>query len=267
MQNMISSRRLRLFVLAGAALAGALTPGAAAAQEAAARPPVDTALVLAVDASGSIDPTEFALQREGIAAAVTSADLLDVISYGQYGTIAIAYLEWGGPGTAEVMVSWMLVNDAETASGFAAAVLAAPRSLQSYNAIGDAITSGQAMLEACPCLPSRRIIDVSGDNPDNRSIVSAAIARDRAVGAGIVINALAILQDGLLGPSGKPWLVEAYEADVIGGPGAFVMTAQNRRDFERALLDKMLLEISGGEPVPSPPLQVADDGVGRPRLQ
>ncbi len=267
MQNRISSKGLSLFVLAGVTLAKALVPGMAAGQESGARAPVDTALVLAVDASGSIDPTEFALQREGIAAAVTSADLLDVVSYGQHGTIAIAYLEWGGPGTAEVMVPWMLVNDEKSASGFAAAVLAAPRSLQSYNAIGDAITSGQALFEACPCLPSRRIIDVSGDNPDIRSIVSAPVARDRAVGAGIVINALAILQDGMLGPRGKPWLVEAYEAEVIGGPGAFVMTAQNRRDFERALLDKMLLEISGGEPIPSPPLQIAEDGVGRPRLQ
>ncbi len=44
--------------------------------------------------------------------------------------------------------------------------------------------------------------------------------------------------------SGRPWLVEAYEAEMIGGPGAFVMTADSRSDFERALLDKMLLEIA-----------------------
>ncbi len=208
---------------------------------------VDTALVLAVDASGSIDPNEFALQREGIAAAVTSPDLLDLIGFGQYGTIAIAYLEWGGPGMAQVVVSWAFVHDQESAEAFAQQVLSAPRSGQSYNAIGDAIVASQALFESCPCQPLRRVIDVSGDNPDNRSIVPARVARDRAVAEGIIINALAILQDSFVGPSGKPWLVESYEAEVIGGPGAFVMTANSRRDFERALLDKMLLEIAAPE--------------------
>ncbi len=218
-----------------------LPPRAASGQE-----PVDTALVLAVDASGSIDPGEFQLQREGIAAAVTSADLLDVLRFGPHASLAIAYVEWGGPGMATTVVGWMLVSDEESAAAFAATVLAAPRSIQSYNAIGDAITHAQALLDLCPCQPVRQVIDVSGDNPDNRSLVPAPLARDRAVDAGIVINALAILQDGYLGNSGRPWLVESYEAEVIGGPGAFVMTANSRRDFERALLDKMILEIAVG---------------------
>ncbi len=208
--------------------------------------PVDTALVLAVDASGSIDPAEFQLQREGIAAAVTSPDLLDVLRFGPHARLAIAYVEWGGPGMAATLVDWMFVSDAESAAAFATAVLSAPRSLQSYNAIGDAITHGQALLGRCPCQAVRQVIDVSGDNPDNRSIVPAPLARDRAIEAGIVINALAILQDSYLGESGRPWLVESYEAQVIGGPGAFVMTANSRRDFERALLDKMILEIATG---------------------
>ncbi len=227
-------------LMAALVIAGIFSPASARSEE-----PVDTALVLAVDASGSIDPAEFALQREGIAAAVTSPDLLDLIGFGQHGTIAIAYLEWGGPGTAQVVVPWAMISDEETAESFATRVLQAERSLQSYNAIGDAIVAGQALLEACPCQATRQVIDVSGDNPDNRSLVPAPLARDRAVAAGIVINALAILQDGYAGASGKPWLVESYQAEVIGGPGAFVMTANNRRDFERALLDKMLLEIAG----------------------
>lgn len=235
---MIGTTTTRLLAFAVLIL-GLAFPLAAKTQE-----PVDTALVLAVDASGSIDPTEFALQREGIAAAVTNPDLLDLISFGQYGAIAIAYLEWGGPGTAETVVSWHFVRDAESASRFAEQVLAAPRSLQSYNAIGDAIVAAQVLLEACPCQASRQVIDVSGDNPDNRSIVPAPLARDRALAAGIIINALAILQDSFAGSSGRPWLVESYQAEVIGGPGAFVMTADSRQDFERALLDKMLLEIA-----------------------
>jgi len=238
------ARRLSCGLLVAGLFAALLCPaGGVRAQDA-----VDTALVLAVDASGSIDPAEFRLQREGIAAAVTSPDLLDVIRFGPHGRLALAYVEWGGPGTAQTVVGWMLVGDADSAAAFAQAVLAAPRSLQSYNAIGDAIVHAHALLGSCPCQPGRRVIDLSGDNPDNRSIVPAPLARNRAVAEGITINALAILQDSFVGSSGRPWLVEAYEAEVIGGPGAFVMTANSRRDFERALLDKMILEVASGPP-------------------
>jgi hypothetical protein len=88
------------------------------------------------------------------------------------------------------------------------------------------------------------VIDVSGDNPDNLSVRPAPEARDAAVAAGITINALAILEGDPIGPSGKPLLVENYESEVIGGPGAFVMPAESRADFARALRQKMVLEIA-----------------------
>ena len=207
--------------------------------------PVDTALVLVVDASGSITGGEFRLQREGIALAVTDPSVMSAIQSGGLQRIAIAYVEWGGPMMAQTMVGWMIVEDGASADAFAAAVLAAPRSQQSYNAIGDAIDHAAALLDRCPCQPTRRVIDVSGDNPDNRSVRPAPIARDAAVAAGITVNALAILENDPIGPSGKPLLVENYESEVIGGPGAFVLPAQDRRDFTRALRQKMVLEIAG----------------------
>src|SRR5690606_607988 len=100
-------------------------------------------------------------------------------------------------------------------------------------------------LDACPCQPTRRVIDVSGDNPDNRSVRPAPLARDAAVADGITINALAILENDPIGPSGRPLLVENYEREVIGGPGAFVLAAEDRQDFPRALRQKMVLEIAG----------------------
>jgi hypothetical protein len=212
------------------------------------QPPVDVALVLTVDASGSIDPPEFQLQKEGIAGAVADSQVLSAIQSGRNGRIAIAYVEWGAPGGAQMVVDWMLVGDEASAAAFGDAVLAAPRSLQSYNAIGDAIDLAVRLFDACPCRPTRRIIDVSGDNPDNRSHHPGPLARDAAVAAGITINALAILQDGRLGPEGKPWLVETYERTIIGGFAAFAMAANSRADFARALRDKMVLEISGLAP-------------------
>jgi hypothetical protein len=212
-------------------------------------PRVDVALVLTVDASGSIDPAEFRLQKEGIAGAVADPQVLSTIQSGRNGRIAIAYVEWGAPGGAKLVADWMLVGDAASAAAFASAVLGAERSVQSYNAIGDGIDLAIGLLGQCPCQPTRRIIDVSGGNPDMRSNRPAPLARDAAVAAGITINALAIVQDPALGSSGRPWLVETYERTIVGGFGAFAMAANSRADFARALRDKMVLEISGVAPI------------------
>jgi hypothetical protein len=216
----------------------------AAAPQVAAQTPVDVALVLVVDASGSIDDGEFLLQKRGIAEAVQHPRVLAAIAGNPLQRLAIAYVEWGTPGGAKTVVGWMIVEDAASAGAFGQAVLAAPRSSQSYNAIGDGIVHATALLALCPCEATRGVIDISGDNPDNRSLVPAPFARDQAVALGHTVNALAITAGELLGPRGKPILVESYEAEVIGGPGAFVMTATSRVDFTRALLDKMVLEIS-----------------------
>jgi hypothetical protein len=210
--------------------------------------PVDTALVLVVDASGSILGPEFQLQKEGIALAITDEEVMASIQSGAHQRIALAYVEWGSPGLPRTMVGWTIVEDQASAEAFAAAVLAAERSRQTYNAMGDGIDHAAALLGQCPCQPSRRVIDISGDNPDSRSIRPASVARDAAVAAGITVNALAILEGDPIGPSGKPLLVENYESEVIGGPGAFVLAAGDRQDFTRALRRTMVLEITGLRP-------------------
>jgi len=223
-----------------------------AAPAAAQKLPVDTALVLAVDASGSIDPAEFTLQKEGIALAITHASVIDAVRSGPFRRLAVTYVEWGGPGTATTVVDWALIEDAASAAAFADSVLAAPRTRQSYNAIGDAVVHGIERLAACPCEPVRRVIDISGDNQDMNSFRPAPLARDEAVAAGITVNGLVILQDDAIGLSGRPYLVEIFEREVIGGPGAFVLTAADRADFPEALRRKLVLEIAG---TPEPPAE------------
>lgn len=223
------------------AAAAALAWPAAAQQP----PSVDLALVVAVDASGSIDEDEFRLQKEGIGLAITSKDVLSAIRGGIARRIAVAYVEWGSPGAPQAPVGWTIIKDQVSAEGFAAAILAAARTRQSYNAIGDAIALGTVMIKECPCKPTRAVIDVSGDNRDINSVSPAPLAREAAVAAGITVNALAILQNEMKGPSGKPLLVETYEREVIGGPGAFAMAARERADFARALRQKMVREIAG----------------------
>lgn len=212
-------------------------PFLAMSTAAAAETAVDVALVLAVDASGSIGEEEFRLQREGCAEAITHPAVLAAIRGGALGRIALAMVEWGAPGGAATVVGWQAVQDAGSAAALAARFREAPRSAQSWNAIGDAIDHASALLQACPFEATRQVIDVSGDGPDMRGLRRAPLARDDAVAAGITINALAILR-------GRPGLVESYRAEVIGGPGAFVLTANGRADFSRALRAKLVREIA-----------------------
>lgn len=217
-------------------VSGALVPPARAQATA-----VDLLLVLAVDASGSIDADEFALQRDGIAEALTHPAVLAAIQSRPRG-IGVAMVEWGSPGGAATVADWQRITDGPSAEAAAAVLRDAPRSRQSYNAIGDAIAHATALMATAPWRAAERTIDVSGDGPDMRSLMPAAVARDFAVAAGITINGLAI-------EASSAWrggaLAAAYESQVIGGPGAFVLTAENRRDFARALRAKLIREVAG----------------------
>jgi len=202
---------------------------------------VDLLLVLAVDASGSIDAAEFTLQREGIAEALTHSVVLGAIRSRPLGAIGVAMVEWGSPGGAATVVGWMRVADAASAEAAATAMRDAPRSRQSYNAIGDAILHATALIAAAPWPAEHRTIDISGDGPDIRSVMPAAAARDLAVAQGIVVNGLAI-------EAASAWrggrLAALYERDVMGGPGAFVLRAEDRRDFARALRARLIREVA-----------------------
>ena len=213
-----------------------------ASAQARAAPEVDLLLVLAMDASGSIDADEFRLQREGIAESITHPAVLDAIAANPRRAIALAMTEWGSPGGAALVVDWHRVTDAASAQVFANAVLAAPRSRQSYNAIGDAITHAAALISAAPFRATERVIDVAGDGPDMRSTILAPDARDAAVAQGITINGLAI-EIAPVTRGNEPLHVH-YERNIMGGPGAFVMAAETRRDFARAMRAKMLREIA-----------------------
>lgn len=210
---------------------------ASVAAPARAAEPVDVALILCADASGSIDADEYRLQKEGIAEAIADGRVLSGIRSGPIGRVGVAYVEWGAPGGAATMVPWMLVGGTDSAAAFGHAVLAAPRSVQSWNAIGDAIDHAAALIASAPYEATRKVIDISGDAGDMRSLNPAPQARDAAVARGIQINALAIVE-------GRAGLVASYESTVIGGPGAFVEAAPTRAEFTAALRRKLIREIA-----------------------
>ena len=207
---------------------------------------VDLLLVLCVDASGSIDPEEFRFQREGYAAAIRDPRIVRAMTDGPNRAAALAFVEWGTPGGAMTAVGWGRIHDQASAEAYAERVLAAPRSPQSYNALGDAIHHATGLIRSAPFRSERAVIDVSGDGPDNRSLVPAPEARDEAVAMGITINALAVVKEGSTVAERGERLVQSYTRDVIGGPGAFVVVARDYPDFAQAIFNKMIREVAGG---------------------
>ena len=215
-----------------AAVAAALAPSAARAGE-----PVDIELVLAVDVSSSVDGAELALQRAGLAAAFRDPELIDAITALPRG-VAVALVVWAG--VQETAVAWRRLTDRASAEDFAArveAALPAAFGAGGNTAIGDALIRSLEEL-AGNGFDGRAKIDVSGDGRSN-SGASPSQVRDGAVRAGVTINGLAILNE-------QPNLAEFYRMNVIGGPGAFVMTADDYHDFGEALRRKLIRELAPG---------------------
>lgn len=217
-------------------------------QPRAADTPVDLELVLAVDASRSIDEEEHALQRRGYVAALTHPDVLRAIQGGPIRAVALAYVEWSGASEQMTLVEWTVVRDAESARGFAARLAAAPRIFRSATSVSGAIDHTAGMFDGNGIEGTRRVIDVSGDGPNN-SGRSSETARDDAVAKGITINGLAIVNDR---PSRPPFPEEPvdqhYARAVIGGPGAFVMTVAGFETFGEAIRKKLVREIASRDP-------------------
>jgi hypothetical protein len=215
---------------------------------------VDLELVLAVDASRSIDAFEYRLQRMGYAKALTHPAVVGAITSGPLRRIAISYVEWSGAVQQATLVGWTIIDGKASAAKFARKLTNAPRRFLGGTSISGAIGYAYRMFENNGIRGARRVIDISGDGPNNRG-VPVAMARDMAVRAGITINGLAILNDR---PSRPPWPEEPvdvhYKTKVIGGPGAFMMVVKGFDAFAAAIRNKLIREI-------------ADAPGGHPRLQ
>ena len=197
---------------------------------------VDLELVLAVDASGSIDRHEYVLQRHGYARALTNPDVLAAITRGPHRAIALTFFEWSGPESNVQVIPWTRIGDAASADAVAGRIVSAPRTVfGTGTALGAAIDHGMKMLAQSPFRGVRRVIDISGDGPNNQGRWPSE-ARDEAVAQGVTINGL-VIEDVKLG------LDDHFRDEVIGGPSAFVLTAKGFDDFARAVVKKLLQEL------------------------
>jgi hypothetical protein len=198
---------------------------------------VDLALVLAVDVSSSVSHERYRLQMDGYAAAFRDAAVIQAIESGPVGAIAVTLVQWAGFNEYRQTIDWAIVRNAETADGFASAILESGRPPGGSTGVSSAIDFSAHLLRHSAHRATRRVIDISGDGSNNNGR-PAALARDEAVSAGIIINGLPILTE-------EPTLDSYFREQVIGGPGAFVIVAENQQSFATAIVKKLLVEIAG----------------------
>ncbi len=212
-----------------------------------AQTPVSLELVLLADATGSIDDAEIRFQREGYARAITDPAVISAIRNTAYGRIALTYVEWGDDTSQDVVVTWTEIDGADSAKNFADALLVPPRRAHGRNAIGAALLFAKSLIQDNQIEGFRRVIDFSADSANNWNGPPIATARQEVLSAGIVINGLAILCRHCSGRPVSYDLETAFSTDIIGGPGAFVITADSLATFADAVRRKLILEIAGDQ--------------------
>jgi hypothetical protein len=213
---------------------------------------VDLLLVLASDVSRSVDTRKFELQRQGYAAALSNPRVIDAIRSGPHGRIAICFVEWSGATSQKLVIDWTIVSDAASARKIGDQMLELSRSFADRTSISAGLEFAFVQLERAPFKAPRRTIDVSGDGTNNSGRDIASV-RDEVTAKGVTVNGLVILSDSPL-----PWnpehtnppggLDEYYRRNVIGGPGSFVMVAENHNSFGQAIVKKMIAEIAWAAP-------------------
>ena len=173
----------------------------------------------------------------------------EAVQHGEVGAIAVTLFEWSSVAVQHQSIAWTRLSDGESFDTFADLIGETARSVPGGStAIGDALSFAGNLFEKSGFRSPRHVIDVSGDGSNNSGPAPDAI-RDRLVDQGITINGLAILSD-------EPNLHEYYGAAVIGGEGAFVLTAENYQSFANAIINKLVKEIAGNDKAREPSLRV-----------
>ena len=232
---------------------------------------VDTALVIAVDVSQSVDQDRYKMQMNGIAAAFEDREVIAAITSGANGQILITLIAWSD--AAVTAMPWTLVANAEDALRVARIIRALPPTTGEFTCLARMLRTIQVnTLSQIPLTANRVVVDVSGDGIDNCDDTPATgVERDLIVAAGGTINGLPIIIKGEndeivgsgayrkpgydinnLSPDKDSTTLDAwYKKHVIGGRGSFIMAAKGYEDFGRAFRQKFVTEVSGRQLPPS----------------
>ena len=227
---------------------------------------VDLALVLAIDISGSIDPDEARLQRQGYVEAFRDPFIVKAILGGNHGRIAVAYFEWSDAWVQKLLIDWTLLDSEAAIEAFARRLSDAPISIARRTSISGAIRYAVPMYGRLPYEPERKVLDISGDGSNNDGGLVTDLRHD-ALKERIVINGLPIM-NGRPNPFGFPAeddLDKYYLHCVTGGPRSFVEVARSFEDFPRAVRKKLLQEVADIGPLND--FDIGDLGIERHGVQ
>ena len=200
--------------------------------------------------SGSVDDEEAALQREGYIRAFRHPKVIRAILSGYHRKVAVGYFEWAGHGHNKVVVDWTLIDSPQAALVFAGELTKIPPETASRTSLSGAINFAAPWFDKNEYISRRKVIDLSGDGPNNWGELVTK-ARDKAIAMGVAINGLPII-NSRPSPYGSSQLqtLDLYFRDcVIGGRSAFIEVAKDFKDFGRAIRRKLILEISGRQPL------------------
>lgn len=208
----------------------------------------DVGLVLAIDASGSIDGAEFEMQRQGYFSALTEHSV--GIAFADAGVVEVAAVFWGDSSYKPQVVPWHRIETAADLRAFASAMMQMPRHMSGDTHIGTGLAAALSMFRAPGHCSYRRVIDVSGDGrtsvePGRRSIISLPAARQEALDQGVTINALAITNE-------DADLPDYYRNHLILGAQAFVLHVDGMETFGHAMTQKLKRELLSGLPLRDP---------------
>ncbi|MCH9764369.1 MAG: DUF1194 domain-containing protein, partial [Alphaproteobacteria bacterium] len=201
---------------------------------------VDTALIVSVDVSNSVDEKRYRLQMEGIAKALEDPSVLDAIFNGPQGGILFSMMTWSD--RPKFIVPWKRISTKEEAFAVAAEVRRLPHQGGEFTCLSKMLRNiSDKIVPQLPAQALRVVIDVSGDGKDNCNPKEpVALIRDELVGYGVTINGLPILE-GDEAETLEDW----YKENVKGGAGGFILPASGYGDFGRAIRQKFVIEISG----------------------
>lgn len=219
---------------------------------------VDTALIVSVDVSNSVDDARYKLQMEGIARALEDPDVIQAIIGGAKGGILFSMVTWADQ--AKVNLPWIHITNAAEAKAAAMRVRALPRQGGEFTCMSRMMRFvSDKIVPQIPAKAAKVVLDVSGDGRDNcNEQEPVEKVRDELVSYGVTVNGLPILEGNEgEGPGGVPTqsylpgegssgapLEDWYRDHVKGGPGSFVLPANGYADFGRAIRQKFVLEVS-----------------------
>lgn len=215
---------------------------------AAANDTVDVQLVLAIDVSRSIEAEEYEIQQEGYASALVDPAVVGAMLSGPYGRVAVVVVEWAGQNQQRIIAPWQVLATASDAVRLSESLGVERPRFWRRTSISSMLLYGASLIENSGFASTRRVIDISGDGPNNEG-PPVLQARQQVLARGITVNGLPLLTRGVsMNMFDMDQLDEYYHQCVVGGPGSFVIPVTRWEEFAETVRRKLVLELAGIAP-------------------